>query len=337
MAKPERPPKLNVALVPTPIEEYGRIRTGLWVKRDDLTGCELSGNKVRKLEYLVADALRQGCDVLLTAGAVQSNHARSTAALGARLGLEVVVILEGPADAGSWAQGNALLDRLFGARIVWNPREGELTLRMQEEAQRLRRRGRRPYVIPIGGSNALGAWGYVDAAWEAHRQVEELGLRIHRLVCAVGSCGTLVGLLCGVALARWKVEVTGINISSTLERKRPYLRDRLQEAADYFGLKIEQLESCLQLFDYAGQGYGKSTPEELRFIARVARTTGLLLDPVYTGKALYGLLDLHEKGVIPPEENILFFHTGGLLGLVAMGSQFDDLARPAYDRTASSP
>ena len=317
----QRPPKLRLANVPTPIEDYPRLRPGLWVKRDDLTGSELSGNKVRKLEYLVAEALAEGADTLVTAGDVQSNHARATAVVAARLGLRSLVVLEGAADQTEWSRGNAFLDRFVGAEIDWQPSEGTLAPRLADAAERLRRQGR-PYVIPVGGSSELGVWGYIEAAAEAKQQCDAMGLHIDRVVCVTGSCGTHVGLLLGMKLTGWNARLTGIGISSTAEKKTLWARDLLDRTVAKFGLAVTIAPGDLEIIDYAGAGYAKSRPEEIACITDAARRGGLILDPVYTGKAFYGLTDLARRGVIRSSEQVLFFHTGGLPGLLAKSHQF---------------
>lgn len=317
-----RPPaRLKLAHTPTPLEEYAVLRTGLWVKRDDLTGNELSGNKVRKLEFLVADALARGCDALITAGAVQSNHARCTAAVAARLGLRCYLVLSGAVPEWCWQTGNALLDRLFGAHIVTVEQDAMLNPTMANLAAQLQAQGLTPYTIPVGGSSPLAAWGYIEAVRELKAQVDQLGLQVHRLVCAAGSCGTLVGLACGCWLEGWDVRVTGISISSTLERKKAFVERSLREACEFIGIPDGEVREAVELYDYAGAGYGKTVPEEIRFIARVAACSGLVLDPVYTGKALFGFFDLCRQGIVAPQENVVFFHTGGLPGLLAMGPE----------------
>ncbi len=317
-----RPAKLQLAHLPTPIEEFARLRPGLWVKRDDFSGCELSGNKVRKLEYLVADAIAEGADTLVTAGDVQSNHARATAVIAARLGLDAVLVLEGDADPDAWRRGNAFLDRLVGARIDWERAEGALPLRLEAWRTRLIGEGRRPYVIPVGGSNELGSWGYIDAAYETKAQCDALGLGIDRIVCAAGSCGTLVGLRIGLALVGWGVRLTGIAVSSTAEKKIAWARGLAGRAIARYGLALAADELSFDILGYAGAGYARSRPEETAVITDAARRGGLLLDPVYTGKAFYGLMDLARQGVIAADERVLFFHTGGLLGLLAKAEEF---------------
>jgi D-cysteine desulfhydrase family pyridoxal phosphate-dependent enzyme len=316
------PKRIRIAHLPTPIEDFSRLRPGLWVKRDDFSGAELSGNKVRKLEYLVADALAQGADTLVTAGDVQSNHARATAVVAARLGLHAVVVLEGPAAESDWSHGNAFLDRFVGAEIDWRAEEGFMAQRLEAAAERLRQAGRRPYVIPVGGSDELGVWGYIGAALEAKAQCETMGLRIDRVVCTTGSCGTHVGLLLGVKLSQWHVRLTGIGISSTAEKKAVWARGLADRAITKYGLPVSLGPDDIDIRNYAGAGYAKSRPEELDVICNAARRGGLVLDPVYTGKAYYGMMDLVRRGDIGANENVLFFHTGGLLGLLAKAQTF---------------
>ncbi len=311
------PKRIRLAHLPTPLESLQRWRPNLWVKRDDMSGSELAGNKVRKLEYLAAEALELGADMLVTVGDVQSNHARATAAVAARLGLDCLLLLEGEADPAEWQRGNAVIDRCFGATIDWLPADESLSTRLEQAGQRLRGQGRRPYLIPVGGSTELGVWGYIAAAREAKEQSEQLGLRIDRLVCPVGSCGTLVGLLLGAKLADWPVRVMGMGISGTLEKKRAWSRRLAERTIDRFGLPVQLADDDFALFDYSGAGYARSRPEELELIVHVARRTGLLLDPVYTAKAFFGLEELLASGTVGPDEQVLFFHTGGLLGLMA--------------------
>jgi len=311
------PHRIQLAHLPTPIEPLQGWRPNLWVKRDDMSGSELAGNKVRKLEYLAAEAIRCGADTLVTAGDVQSNHARATAGVAARLGLHCLLVLEGEADESQWQRGNAVVDRCFGAEIDWLPVSQSLSLRLEEAGERLRRQGRKPYLIPVGGSNELGIWGYIAAAREAKEQCERLGLRVERLVCAVGSCGTYVGLLLGAMLAGWPVRVTGIGISSTAEKKRAWSQRLAERTIERFGLPVHLADDDFDIYDYSGAGYARSRPEELELIVQVARRTGLLLDPVYTGKAFFGLEDLLANGTVGRDEHVLFFHTGGLLGLMA--------------------
>jgi D-cysteine desulfhydrase len=293
------------------------------VKRDDFSGCELSGNKVRKLEYVVAEAIAQGCDTLVTAGDVQSNHARATAVVAARLGLRSLLVLEGEADESEWARGNAFIDRLVGAEIDWQAQAGSIAQRLDDASDRLRRQGRRPYVIPVGGSNELGAWGYIEAAREAKAQCDAAGLAIDRIVCTAGSCGTLAGLAIGVKLAGWNVRLTGIGISSSSDKKIVWARGLIDRTIAQYNLSVALAANEPEVHDYAGAGYARSRPEELDCIRDAAQRGGLVLDPVYTGKAYCGMMDLVSKGLIGAAERILFFHTGGLLGLLAKSDLFD--------------
>ncbi len=253
---------------------------------------------------------------------MQSNHARATAVVAARLGLRSLLVLEGAADESEWASGNAFIDRLVGAEIDWQAQEGLIAPRLAAAADRLRREGRRPYVIPVGGSNELGAWGYIEAAREAKRQCDAMGLKIDRIVCTAGSCGTLAGLAIGIKLAGWNIRLTGIGISSNADKKTVWARGLIERTIAQYHLPLTVTTDDWEIRDYAGAGYAKSRPEEIAAISDAARRGGLVLDPVYTGKAYFGLMDLAKTGVVRPDETVLFFHTGGLLGLLAKADQF---------------
>jgi len=256
------PSRIRLAHVPTPLEPLRRWRPNLWIKRDDMTGSELAGNKVRKLEYLAAEALEQGADTLVTVGDVQSNHARATAGVAARLGLDCLLLLAGEAEPAEWCRGNAAVDRCFGAQLDWQPAGQPIAVRLQHAAEVLRQQGRRPYLIPEGGSCELGLWGYIQAAAETKRQCDELGIRIDRVLCAVGSCGTYVGLLLGAKLHHWPVRVTGIGISSSAERKVRSSLELARRTIERYELPIDVSGEDLEVHDYAGLGYARSKPEE---------------------------------------------------------------------------
>jgi len=321
---PEEPPKpINLANLPTRIARYPALDDvfsgrEVWVKRDDETGCLLSGNKVRKLGYLAADALAQDCDTLITTGAVQSNHARATAIFARELGLDVVLVLSGakPADP----EGNLLLDMLVGAdvRTVDTQTDGEIDAAMQEVADELAAAGRKPYVIPAGGSNELGVLGCADASAEIARQAEEQKLSIDCIVSAVGSCGTYAGLLLGAKLHGLAAHVVGFNISRTAEYGRSVALDLCRRTIDRYGLDAHIGEDDVRIIDgYVGGGYGKSWPEELGLIRLVAERTGMILDPVYTGKSMFGLVDQLKRGRLAEYKTVLFVHTGGIFGALA--------------------
>ena len=314
------PPRLPLANLPTPIERLPRLseRLGveLFVKRDDLTGFLTSGNKIRKLEFLVAEALAEGCDTLVTCGALQSNHARATAVVASRLGLESVLVLRG--EPPTAYPGNLLIDRMVGAKIrsidpeAW-PRRAEI---MEEVAEELRASGRRPYLIPEGGSNALGACGYAHWVPEVMGQCERDGLSFDSVIHAVGSGGTSAGLLIGKALYGFRPAVVGIPVCDDAETFTRIVGSILEEARVHLGLNVGGGPEAMELVDgYVGEGYGKNRPVEWSAFVEVARTEGLLLDPVYTGKAFFGLIKELEADPARFGRRILFVHTGGLFAL----------------------
>lgn len=316
---------LPLALVPTPLEPYPRlgdpVGIDLHVKRDDLTGAALSGNKVRKLGYLLAEAEAQGADMVLTCGAVTSNHARATAVAAASRGLDCFLLLRGRRPARP--NGNLLIDRLVGAdvefidRSAWRQRN-ELLARYAEGA---RKRGRRPYVIPEGGSNAVGSLGYVAAARELLEQAEHLGLHVRHVVHATGSGGTTAGLAWGFArLGRNDIDVVGIAVCDDEGYFDRVVRRILDEAGQRGLATADEVASARwRIVDtWKGIGYAKTTPEEIAAHRKVASLTGLIVDPVYTGKALRGLLGEAREGRLGREGATVFLHTGGLFGWFQM-------------------
>lgn len=314
----DRVPRLALASTPTDLQETPRLAAALGldrllVKRDDNTGFALGGNKVRKLEYLVGAARDAGSDVLLTLGGPQSNHCRCTAAAAQAAGMDVQLIFSGaPVEA---VQGNLVLDRLLGAtwKFAGDRPAAEL---VDEEAERLRSHGRRPFVIPLGGSNGLGALGYVHGAFELVDQLEERGLRPAYVVCAAGSCGTLAGLTLGMALAGSNAQVVGVSIMSAIADKVARTREIMEASCQLLGLSIP--DAVPEIWGgYVGTGYGMPTELSMRALATAARTEGLILDPVYTAKALGGLVGEVEAGRIRRRDLVVFVHTGGAPALFA--------------------
>lgn len=325
--------RLSLAHLPTPLRKPARLAEAmgldLWVKRDDMTGGAESGNKIRKLEFLLADAQEQGADVVITCGGLQSNHARATALLAASLGMEAVLFLRTLAPdldpARAPLEGNVLLDRLAGAeiRLITPASYRERVRVMEEAAAELRAAGRRPYVIPEGGSNGLGSLGYVQAMAEVRAQLD-LGLAGGRpfdvIVHACGSGGTAAGVVLGAARFEVATEVRAMAVCDDAATFEQVIARIIGEAR---ALERGLDEAARLVVDDGGKGpaYAISTDEQRRRVVEAARLSGLILDPVYTGKAFARLWDLAEKGELPGGR-VLFLHTGGLPGLLAQGSEF---------------
>lgn len=320
------PPRIELARSPTPIEPLERLssRLGveLWVKRDDLTGTELSGNKVRKLEFLLADARAQGCDSVITTGGVQSNHARATAIAAVRLGLRPYLLLRGAAD--SEIQGNLLLDRLVGAEVRFITREqyANRDALMRSWAAELDAAGRHAYVIPEGGSDEVGCWGYVRALGELCDQARAAGVRFDTVVHAVGSGGTTAGLALGAKLHGFEGRILGFAVCDDEAYFREAVGRIVERAISRYALGVPFDRAELAFDDgYVGAGYAVTRPEEIRNLVEVARTEGLLLDPVYTNKAFYGLASTVRRDRHALGSRVLFWHTGGLYGLFAQAAE----------------
>lgn len=304
----------------TPIEKAHRFSAALdgpdiYIKRDDLLGLSAGGNKTRKLEFLVADALAQGADTLITCGAVQSNHCRLTLSAAVKEGLKCRLVLEErvPGSFDTKASGNIFLFNLLGAEKIKVVSAGsDMMAEMQQVAEEVAAEGRKTYIIPGGGSNAIGATGYVACAQEIIDQTFELGLNIDTLVCASGSAGTQAGLVTGFYGCNMNIPVVGINVSRAKEEQEDIVYGLVRETADHVGVNFEIPRDAVNCFgDYVGPGYSLPTPEMAEAVKLVARTEGILLDPVYTGKTMAGLIDLVRKGYFKKDSNILFVHTGG--------------------------
>lgn len=326
--------RIPLATLPTPFEELPRLSQELrrhgpapsiWIKRDDCTGLAGGGNKARKLEYLVGDALKHGADVLVTMGAIQSNHARQTAAAAARNGLGCVLLLtDSVANRGEAyrTSGNWLLDRVFGAQIQLLPSGEDSSAVAAETMARLAAQGRTPYFIPVGGSNALGSLAYRDALQEMVAQAGKQGCDVDHIVLATGSGGTHAGILAGVEDAGLSCRVQGFSVSRSAEQARAIVSGLVQDIFSLEGRPRSAMAS-LEIDDsQVGPGYGQPTAAMIEAVELVARTEGILLDPVYTGKAMAGLLARVRSGAFAPDETVVFWHTGGAPGLFAYPELF---------------
>ncbi|WP_053142445.1 D-cysteine desulfhydrase [Erwinia billingiae] len=314
-------PKLELLGAPTPLEHLPRLSDYLgrdiFIKRDDFTPVALGGNKLRKLEFLAADALRQGADVLLTAGAIQSNHVRQTAAVAAKLGLKCVALLENPlaTTASNYlSNGNRLLLDLMDAEVVMVDALHDPAAQLEEQATRLEAQGFRPYIVPVGGSNALGALGYVECAQEMAHQIEGV-VDFAAVVVASGSAGTHAGLAVGLEVLMPETELVGVTVSRKADEQRPKVVAIQQQLA----ASLEMTASApITLWDeYFGPQYGMPNEEGMEAIKLLARLEGIFLDPVYTGKAMAGLIDGISQKRFRREGPIAFVHTGGSPALFA--------------------
>lgn len=313
------PPRVPLANLPTPILKLDRLSARLgvevFVKRDDLTGLLETGNKVRKLEFLVGEALAQGADTLITCGTLQSNCCRAVAAVAARLGLEAVLALRG-AKPPSY-DGNLLLGKLLGAKVVYCT-DDEFE-RIDEVFDRLakdvRARGGRPYVIPESGATELGAFGYLECAHEISRQIKQGAPAFDTLAITAFSGGSQAGLLMGKQVAGLSAEIVGIPIARPAVAVREYVGATIEKAAARFGLAVEPPKTVHLLDGYQGMGRGSIRAEELTPILELAREEGILLDPVYTGKAFLGFLDHLTRDPKEFGSRVCFLHTGGIFSL----------------------
>ena len=317
-------PRVKLCHAPTPLEFMPRLTAHLggpqlWIKRDDATGLATGGNKNRKLEFLLGEALAQGATHIVTQGAVQSNHVRQTAAAAAKLGLKCTALLEHRIktnDTDYLESGNVLLDRMLGLNIEY--REPGLDMNAEAEAKgaALRAAGEKVYVIPGGGSNPTGALGYAHVALELLAQANEIGLRIDQLVHATGSAGTQAGLVVGLEALNSGIPVLGIGVRNPRDRQEANVHKLCESTAEKLGLKGGiRREAVVANCDYVGEGYGIPTAGMGEALMLCARLEGIFLDPVYSGKGMAGLIDLIRKGHYTQDQNIVFLHTGGQVGL----------------------
>jgi L-cysteate sulfo-lyase len=324
-------PRLRFAHLPTPLEpmaNLSRLLDGpnIWVKRDDCTGLAGGGNKTRKLEFLMADAEQQGADTIITQGAVQSNHARQTAAIAAKLGYECYLLLEnrtGSDDPDFLANGNVLLDDIYNARLSDFPAGTDMNQEMLSLSEELRAAGKKPYIIPGGGSNRIGALGYVNAAYELVGQCNDQGLKVDHIVHATGSTGTQAGLVTGLTAIHSGIDLMGISVRAPKEAQEENVYRLACETAEFIGSSAALNRSdVVANSDYVGEGYGMPTDGMIEAVEMTARHESILLDPVYSGKGMAGLIDLVRQGFYRREENIVFIHTGGAQALSGYRSLF---------------
>lgn len=321
--------KLRLGNFPTRIERLEKFSTivkeHVYIKRDDQTGTEFSGNKIRKLEYSINEAINNECDTLITCGGIQSNHARATAAAGIKLGLKSVLVLR--SDEKPELEGNYLIDKIMGAdvRIIssedYRERRQEI---MENILKELEAKGRKGYIIPEGASNGIGTFGYLACFNEILEQEKEHGIVFDTIVTAIGSGGTFAGLYLGNKLTNSGKKIVGINVCDTAEYFKERVSEILKEVKTYIPdteFEISKDDMCI-IDGYVGDGYAVSRTEELDFICDFAEAEGIVLDPVYTGKAMRGLYTEIKKGTFKDSKNILFIHTGGLFGLFSKRNQF---------------
>ncbi len=317
------PARLEIANLPTRIHALDRLSAQwggprVWIKRDDDTGAVVTGNKIRKLQYVVREALDAGADTLITCGGIQSNHCRTTAAVGARVGLRVVLCLRARGTGPERLEGNLLLDRVLGAEVRFVTPEAYVDhdRLMEHVADELRAEGARPFVVAEGASMAAGTLGYIEACQEIAQAERELGVTFDAIVSAVGSGGTSAGIELGVRLCGLRARPVGVPVCDDATYFRPLIHRIASEAIARYGLGIALTPQEIELVDgYVGEGYAVSTAGELAFLVQVARTEGVVLDPVYSGKAFRGLRAEIERGRFRDAKDVLFLHTGGVFGL----------------------
>lgn len=317
------PDSVALALRPTPLQRLryapeGSTDVRLWCKRDDLTGSVLSGNKVRKLEYILADALQQGADTLVTCGGLQSNHCRATALVAAEYGLGCHLILRDDRNGATPADGNLLLSQLSGAHIRVYPASvyrRDLAQLFAEAGRDIKAQGHRPYLIPTGASNGVGLWGYVATARELVQDFAKHGIDKPLVVCAAGSGGTLAGLAAGLQYYMPEAEVLGVAVCDTAAYFQRRVQEDIAEARGRYACSALSCPPTMRVVDaYIGPGYAKGYPEVFALIRNLAVSDGVVLDPVYTAKAFYGMLCELAQGRVK-QRDIVFVHTGGVFGL----------------------
>lgn len=313
--------RIQLAHLPTPVqklESLSELFAGpeIYIKRDDLTGIGFSGNKIRKLEYCAYAAREKGCDLLITCGGIQSNHARATAAVAAKLGMKCHLVLNG--NPPEIAEGNHFLDMMFGTDIsyVSNCELGDLEKEIFRIAETSKDKGYKPYMVPLGASDATGSLGYIRAVKEMKKQFSDMGFIPDHIISAAGSGGTMSGLTAGKALFDLSSKITGFSVAFERVSLETKIKGVIREIRDtYFPEIIPDLADFDIIDSYVGEGYTKTDLEQLELIKKVAGLEAILLDPTYTGKAMFGLSREIEKGTFKKGEKVLFLHTGGVFGL----------------------
>lgn len=314
--------KVNLAWKPTPIEflENFNHNAKIYIKRDDYTGLISSGNKIRKLEYAIFDAKEKGCDTLVTCGGLQSNHCRATAFVGKRFGFDVYLVLRGKPQRPF--KGNLLLDHLLGAKIKYVSYEDykeRINEILKEVAEELKKKNKKPYIIPEGASNEVGCLGYVECMDEMKEFIKKE--KIEAIYLAVGSGGTYAGLLIGKKLLNLDTRLIGIIVCDSIKFFKGKIEDICEKAIEKYELPIKIFPSDIELIDgYIGEGYGIPYKEEIELIKKISENYGIILDPVYTGKAFYGMLNESKNF-----KRILFLHTGGIFSIFAYDKEFSQI------------
>jgi len=329
------PPQINLARLSTPVQPLRRLGeklgVDLYVKRDDLTGTALSGNKIRKLEFVLAEALAQKADTVITCGGAQSNHCRATAIAAAMLGLNCRLLLRTPDPSRPPSvEGNILLDRMAGAEIIWITPEDYMRRDeyMEKEGASLEAVGRKPYLIPEGASNALGAWGYIRAVEELVNDIANLPGGANQactIINAAGSGGTSAGLILGAKIFDLNARIAGVNVCDDRAYFVNAIGDICEKAIADYQIEVEfSRERDIEIIDgYVGRGYALSQPAELELLCEAARTEGIFFDPVYTGKAFFGMVQELQNNPACFGERIIFIHTGGIFGLLPLADQIE--------------
>ena len=325
-------PRVKLFPAPTPLHKLENLTRHLggpdiWIKRDDCTMVATGGNKVRKLEWLIGEARAQGAAHVVTQGAVQSNHVRQTAAVAAMYGLKCTALLEHRIETNDrdyLGSGNVLLDKLFGCEIEYRPGGIDMNAEAEKKGAELRAAGEKAYVIPGGGSNKVGALGYVSCAQELVRQADEMGLKIDHLVTATGSAGTHAGLVVGLEGENAGIPVLGIGVRLPKDRQEENVFRLAEATADYVGVRGGIPRSAVVAnCDYVGKGYGIPTDGMIEAVRMLGTQEGILLDPVYSGKAMAGFIDLIRSGVFRKGQTVVFLHTGGAVGLFGYTNTFE--------------